>query len=169
MSHYTGRWKFCLYERVLHVQKHTPRFRARRRRLKPPGRRKSDLQKPYIYSNTRNYDVLVRHIKNFILLKIYTVRIPLTTLIYLLVLRVVLLFSVLINCRYPGNMYIHTHTYIYIVLIHICMCEYIYIYMGRVAQSVYRLTTGCTVRVWIPVGTRFSARPDRPWGPPSLL
>ena len=26
-----------------------------------------------------------------------------------------------------------------------------------------------TVRNQIPVGTRFSARPDRPWGPPSLL
>ena len=26
-----------------------------------------------------------------------------------------------------------------------------------------------TVRDRIPVGTRFSARPDRPWGPPSLL
>ena len=28
---------------------------------------------------------------------------------------------------------------------------------------------GWTVRDGIPVGTRFSARPDRPWGPPSLL
>jgi len=32
-----------------------------------------------------------------------------------------------------------------------------------------RLTTGWTDRDRIPVGTRFSARPDRPWGPPSLL
>jgi len=39
----------------------------------------------------------------------------------------------------------------------------------RVAQSVWRLTTGCTVRDRIPVGTRCSTRPDRPWGPPSLL
>ena len=31
------------------------------------------------------------------------------------------------------------------------------------------LTTGWTVRDRISVGTRFSARPDRPWGPPSLL
>ena len=31
------------------------------------------------------------------------------------------------------------------------------------------LTTGWTVRDRIPVRTRFSARPDRPWGPPSLL
>ena len=29
--------------------------------------------------------------------------------------------------------------------------------------------TGWTVRDRIPVGTRFSARSDRPWGPPSLL
>ena len=28
---------------------------------------------------------------------------------------------------------------------------------------------GWTVRDRIPVGTRFSARPNRPWGPPSLL
>jgi len=41
--------------------------------------------------------------------------------------------------------------------------------LGRVGRSVLRLTTGWTVRGWIPVGTRFSARPDRPWGPPSLL
>ena len=32
-----------------------------------------------------------------------------------------------------------------------------------------RLTTGWTVRDRIQVGKRFSARPDRPWGPPSLL
>ena len=37
------------------------------------------------------------------------------------------------------------------------------------AQTVWRLTTGWTVRDRIPVGTRFSARPDQPWGPPSLL
>jgi len=36
-------------------------------------------------------------------------------------------------------------------------------------QSVWRVTTGWTVRDLIPVGTRFSARPDRPWDPPSLL
>jgi len=38
--------------------------------------------------------------------------------------------------------------------------------VGRVAQ---RLTTGWTVRDRISVGTRFSTRPDRPWGPPSLM
>jgi len=41
--------------------------------------------------------------------------------------------------------------------------------VGPVAQSVSRLTTGWTVRDRMPVGTRFSARPDRPWDPPSLL
>ena len=44
-----------------------------------------------------------------------------------------------------------------------------FIYVGPVAQSVQRLTTGWTVWDRIPVGTRFSTRPDRPWGPPSLL
>ena len=38
-----------------------------------------------------------------------------------------------------------------------------------VAQSVSDGATGWTARDRIPVGTRFSARPDRPWGPPSLL
>jgi len=41
--------------------------------------------------------------------------------------------------------------------------------VGWVAQSVWRLTTGWTVRDRIPVGTRFSAHPDRPWDPPRLL
>ena len=41
--------------------------------------------------------------------------------------------------------------------------------MGWVAQFVFRLTKGWTVRGSIPGGTRFSALPDRPWGPPSLL
>jgi len=31
------------------------------------------------------------------------------------------------------------------------------------------LTTGWTIRNRISVGTRFSAFPDQPWGPPSLL
>ena len=46
---------------------------------------------------------------------------------------------------------------------------YLYIRVGRVAQSVKRLTTGWTVWDRMPLRTRFSARPDRPWGPPSLL
>ena len=40
---------------------------------------------------------------------------------------------------------------------------------GRVAQLVWRLTTGWTFGGSNPGGARFSARPDRPWGPPSLL
>ena len=48
-------------------------------------------------------------------------------------------------------------------------CSVLSLYVGRVAQSTQRLTTGWTVRDRIPVGTRFSARPDRPWGPPCLL
>ena len=41
--------------------------------------------------------------------------------------------------------------------------------VGRVAQSVSRLTTGWKVRGSNPGGARFSARSDRPWGPTSLL
>jgi hypothetical protein len=42
--------------------------------------------------------------------------------------------------------------------------------MGPVAQSVYRLATGWTVQGSNPGGGEiFRARPDRPWGPPSLL
>jgi len=33
----------------------------------------------------------------------------------------------------------------------------------------YLLITGWTVQDQIPVGTIFSARPDRPWSPPSHL
>ena len=51
----------------------------------------------------------------------------------------------------------------------VCVCVCVCVCVGPVAQSVWRLTTGWTVRDRIPVGTRFSARPDRPWGPPSLL
>ena len=46
---------------------------------------------------------------------------------------------------------------------------YYYCDVGPVTQSVQRLTTGWTARDRIPVGTTFSARPDRPWGPPILL
>ena len=41
--------------------------------------------------------------------------------------------------------------------------------MGRVAQSVYRLTTSWTVCGSNPGVARFSALPDRPWGPPNPL
>ena len=40
--------------------------------------------------------------------------------------------------------------------------------MGRVAQSVQRLTTGWTVRGSNPGGGEIFTHPDRPWGPPSL-
>jgi hypothetical protein len=42
--------------------------------------------------------------------------------------------------------------------------------MGGMAQSVYRLAMGWTVRGSNSVvGEIFRTRPDRPWGPPSLL
>jgi hypothetical protein len=42
--------------------------------------------------------------------------------------------------------------------------------VGRVAQSVQQLATGWTVRGSNPSGGKiFHTRPDRPWGPPSLL
>jgi hypothetical protein len=42
--------------------------------------------------------------------------------------------------------------------------------VGPVAQSVWRLTTGWMVRGSNPgVGEIFHTRPDRSWGPPSLL
>ena len=40
---------------------------------------------------------------------------------------------------------------------------------GRGSSVGIGLTTGWTVRDRIPVGTKFSARQNRPWGPPSLL
>jgi len=43
----------------------------------------------------------------------------------------------------------------------ICLYVYVYIYIYMIG--------GWTARDRIPVGTRFSARLDRPWGPPSLL
>ena len=47
---------------------------------------------------------------------------------------------------------------------------YIYIYIYGPVSSVGIATElpGWTVRDRIPVRTRFSARPDRPWGPHSL-
>ena len=41
--------------------------------------------------------------------------------------------------------------------------------VGRVVQSVQQLTMGWTVLGSNPSGARFSAHPDQPWGPPSLL
>jgi hypothetical protein len=45
----------------------------------------------------------------------------------------------------------------------IVACNNIYIYIN------IRLTTGWTVRGSNAGGARFTARPDRPWGQPSLL
>ena len=44
-------------------------------------------------------------------------------------------------------------------------------YAAEIAQSVWRLATGCTVRGSNPRwgGEIFRTRPDRSWGPPSLL
>ena len=54
-----------------------------------------------------------------------------------------------------------------------CVCVCVCVCVGRVAQSVSQImvgiTTDWTVRDRIPVGTGFSAHPDRPWVPPSLL
>jgi len=58
--------------------------------------------------------------------------------------------------------------YIYIY-IYMCVCVCVCVCVGRVAQWVYELTTGWTVRDRIQVGTRFSVRPNRSWGPPNLL
>ena len=42
--------------------------------------------------------------------------------------------------------------------------------LAGIAQSVYRLATGWTVRGWNPCGDEiFRTRPDRPWGQPILL
>ena len=53
-----------------------------------------------------------------------------------------------------------------ITLLLVCICMY-----SGPGSSVGIATElpGWTVRDRIPEGTRFSARPDRPWGPPSLL
>jgi len=45
--------------------------------------------------------------------------------------------------------------------VYVCVCVYIYIYTHK--------TMGWMVRDQIPVRTRFSACPDRPWSPSSLL
>ena len=47
--------------------------------------------------------------------------------------------------------------------------EFINTHCGPGSSVGIATDTGWMVRDEIPVGTRFSARPDRPWGPPSLL
>jgi len=49
----------------------------------------------------------------------------------------------------------HTHTQTH-TLTHMCVCVCVCVWAG-IAQSMYRLVTGWTVRDRIPVGTRFSA------------
>jgi hypothetical protein len=49
-------------------------------------------------------------------------------------------------------------------------CERNFCIRGRIAQSVWRLATGWTVRGSNPGGGEiFRTCPDHPWGPPSLL
>jgi len=58
-----------------------------------------------------------------------------------------------------------------LILTEVFIIKIIIIYLtavSPVAQSVWRLTTGWKVRDRISVRTRFSARPDWPWGAPSL-
>jgi len=45
----------------------------------------------------------------------------------------------------------------------------VFSYFYSMIKNTFRLTTDWTVRYRISVGTRFSARPDRAWGPPSFL
>ena len=67
-------------------------------------------------------------------------------------------------CTKNTEIYSRSHPYVYVYINVIYRPT-----VGREAQSVQRLTTGWTVRDRILVGTSFSARPDRPWGSPSLL
>ena len=76
------------------------------------------------------------------------------------------------RCEYNilgHRLYLVQFRYFNTCTVHLLFCTMTNTCVGRVAQSVQRLTTGWTVRDRIPVGTRFSPRPDRPWGPPSLL
>ena len=62
--------------------------------------------------------------------------------------------------------YIYIYIYIYVC---VCVCVCVCVYGPGSSVGIARMITGWTVRDPIPVGTRFSARPDRPWGPPLLL
>jgi hypothetical protein len=83
------------------------------------------------------------------------------------------------SCRNELRVYIYIYVcvcvymYLYICMcVYVCVCIYIYICMyvcGPGSSLGIATTTGWTVRDRIPVGTRFSVRPGRPWGPPSLL
>jgi len=73
------------------------------------------------------------------------------------------------NCWNKAPKHVGAFIYNFVLYIYIYTHTHTHICMGRVAQSVWRLTTSWTVRDRIPVWTSFSARPDRPWGTPSLL
>jgi len=57
---------------------------------------------------------------------------------------------------------------LFILIIYLLQVQIHYCEPGSSVVTATELP-GWTVRDRIPVGTRFSARPDRPWGPPSLL
>ena len=63
------------------------------------------------------------------------------------------LYGLFLPCLHPWTSYEPAHPIPLHVIIFIALDEE---YVGRVAQSVYWLTTGWTVRNRIPVGTRFS-------------
>jgi hypothetical protein len=69
------------------------------------------------------------------------------------------------QCKVSGFSFYYPVSYLLLIII----STLFYSVAGRVDKSVKRLTTGWTVRNRIPVETRFSASPDRLWGPPSLL
>jgi len=50
-----------------------------------------------------------------------------------------------------------------------CVCVCVCVCGPRSSVGFSEWATGWTDRDRIPVGKRFSARPDRPWGQPSLL
>jgi len=62
---------------------------------------------------------------------------------------------------------ISLNLYIYIYIYPI-LCSTLF-YLCEPGSSVGIAPSRWTVRDRIPMGTRFSERPDRPWGPPSLL
>jgi len=71
-----------------------------------------------------------------------------------------------------GKRYVRTFSrfiYIYIYVC-VCVCIYLFIYvkLGRGSSVGMATDYGLEVRDRFPLGTRFSARPDRPWSPPSL-
>jgi hypothetical protein len=86
-------------------------------------------------------------------------------------------------------LYIHIYAYVYsntqkpffisiscsdcrVCVCNYCSCMLISCELSSLVLLLYiymRLTTGWTVRDRIPVGTRFPAFPNRPWGPPNLL